>query len=531
MFNAISTEAMQAQLHTKLGDTLDSLWQKVIDYRDQQLKDDTSYQSRKRKLTKFFLDNIASDFIKTVYKYTGLYIKTVKALDIFQTGSFCTWIFFGKKGDQRGTVQIENMLNGGYLKRYWGTRLGSLNEFKAEELIKLASSYDAIHGCIKPEYRDEVVKVLHSNIGFDIVLAFMIEDCLPKNSGIKNYTARELTAIVLHEIGHTLTLLEHAGDMFAHTASFNYLFKTFADKNANNPGEVIKLAKMVATKAETTGNVTTAKQLTGVVNRFAADLSSAGASAKPETVNKLTAGLLDGVIALIGDLFLIPLNMMFGNAVTRKYAPLSAEQRKKFSDIPCNERLCTWQERKADEFAFSHGYGAELTEGLSKIGSFIRFLGTSEKEAERIRLANELGQNIGILEKFGLLCMAPHLCGNYSYTLYPAGTKRFKELLKITIQQLKANGAQPEYVAKYMADIDRILYQIDHCDKGDEFKARMVKGYELFNAYVSIPSWIDMLVHGHIRKEIETLVDELQDVGSNLIDYYGNKFIAASKKG
>lgn len=530
MFN-ISLEAMQAQVQSKFGLELDKLWQSVIDYRDTELKSDTSYASRKRKISRFFDANVGPKFISTVYKYTGLTITDVKVLDTFYNGSFCTWIYLGSDNSQKGTLQIENIINGGYLKRYWGSMLGDTNVFTAEQLMKLASSYDAIHGCIKPEMRDEVKKIARCRIGFDVVLGFLIEDLLPKNSEVKNFTARELTAIMLHEIGHNLTLIEHAGDMYAHTASFDYLSRAFVAKNAGNGAEAMKLAKMVAAKADATGNTDAAKKINSIVNKFSADMSAAGTSADPVATRKLIEGLLFSLICIIGDLVIIPYNFIFGNSVMKKYAPLSAEQKKKFSDIPCNERLCTWQERKADEYAFSHGYGADQVSSLSKIYQFIRFYGVSEKQAERLRLADELGKNISILEKFKLLVLAPAICGDYGYSLYPAASKRFKELLRITIQQLKANGAQPEYVAKYMADIDRILDKIEHYDKSEEFQAKVVKGYELFMAYCSVPSFIDMIVHGHVRKEIETLVNELQDIGSNLIDYYGNKFISAAKKG
>lgn len=530
MFN-ISLEAMQAQVQSKLGLELDKLWQSVIDYRDNELKSDTSYASRKRKLCKFFEANVAQKFIDIVRKYTGMTVVQVKTLDMFSTGSFCTWIYLGADNSFKGTFQVEDMLNGGYLSRYWSMQRSNLNAFTAEELMKLASSYDAIHGCIKPEMRDEVKKIARCTIGFDVTLGFLVEDLLPKNSDVKNFTARELTAIMLHEIGHNMTLIEHAGDMYAHTASFNYLTQSFINTNAGNGAEALKLAKMAAAKADATGNTDAAKKINSIVNKFAADMSAAGASANPVATRKLIEGLLYSIMCILGDLILIPFNFIFGSAVMKKYASTSAEQKKKFSDIPCNERLCTWQERKADEYAFSHGYGAALALALSKIGQFIRFYGVSEKQAERLRLADELGKNISILEKFKLLVIAPAVCGGYSYTLYPAASKRFKELLKITIQQLKANGAQPEYVAKYMADIDRILDKIEHYDKRDEFMAKAVKGYELFMAYCSIPSFVDMIVHGHVRKEVETLVNELQDVGSNLIDYYGNKFINAAKKG
>ena len=527
-------ESMAAQVNSKFGLALDKLWEKVIQYRDTELKDETSFLNKEKKLQKFFDKEILRSFLDTVYKYTGLCVDKVAYVNALHGISFCTWMFIGGKtsDDVSGTLQLENIINGGYLERYWGGLIKPLlrqGTLTTDVLVKLSTSYDAVHGCIKPEHREAMKKLVHCEIGFDIPLAFLMADMLPKNADVGNFTPREITAIMLHEIGHNLTLVEHAGDMWAQTSSFNYLTNSFTQQNAGNAKEALEFAKVTIKKAEESGQKVVANNLKKVAAKFSSDITAAGSSANIEAKRTMILGFIEGVMAIWYDLVLIPTHMIFGNNTFRRYAPLSSEQKKKFADFPVNERLCTWQERKADEYAFTHGYGADQVDALDRLGKIFKFYGKTEKEAEKLRLADELRRGISVFEKFRLLAFTPMWTGDYGFSLYPAGAKRFKELLNITIQQLKANSADPEYVAKYMSDIARILHKIEHSNQSDEFIARAQKGYELFLVYCSIPSFLDALIHGHVRREIETLVNDLQDVGNNLIFYYGNKIASLAK--
>ena len=49
--------------------------------------------------------------------------------------------------------------------------------------------------------------------------------------------------------------------------------------------------------------------------------------------------------------------------------------------------------------------------------------------------------------------------------------------------------------------------------------------------YISIPSIFDMLVHGKIKRELDILIDDLQVLTGNLIQYYGLKLQQIANKG
>ena len=525
MFNT-SLEAMQVAVRSKLGAQLDALWQTVIDYRDHELADIDNYKVRYNKVRDFFHNNCAHKFMDIVWNMTGLWITDVKYVELFDSG-FCTMIYIGNNMDQVGTLQIENILNGDWTSRYWNARIP--DDLTAEQLVKIANSYDLIKGSIKKEQRDEIKKLVRSRIGFDIRTGFLLEDFLPKNSGVSNFTAQEITAIILHELGHTLTLVEHAADMYARASTFNYLTTAFQAAHGGDASAAVSLVNEAAKALDSKGNKDAASKIRKLGERFNIDMVKAGSNADPKIKRKLVSGLIISIIYLISDALIAPFDFLFGNNVRFKYN--ASEQKRKYGDLPANGRLLTWQERKADEYAFTHGYGKDQVTALEKLGRLFNRLGRSESEIEKINSIETLGKDISFFDKMHLLLVAPMICGDYMQSLYPAGSQRFKELLNLTVQQLKANGANPEMVRKYMEDIEVIKDKIDHIEKSDLFLARMVKAYEVLNSYLSIPSFFDIIVHGRVRQELDRLIDELQDLSCNLIHFYGMKLQSLAKKG
>ena len=523
MFKA-ALEAMQVTAQSKFGKELDALWQSVIDYRDKELAQ-LDYRVRYKKVKEFFHNNCAKKFMDLTWKYTGLWISECRYVELWDSG-FCTWMSFGSSGSGVGTFQIENVLNGGYTENYFHIKIP--DELTAKDLIELASSYDKMTGCIKKEDREKIKKMVSSVIGFDIRTGFLLEDFLPKGSGVNNFTASEITAIVLHEIGHTLTLIEHAADLYARTATFNYLSAAYMAVHDANYKGAVNLAKEAAGVMAARGNADAAKKITNLANRFDADFAKAGAAGDPPTKRKLIGGLIMSIIYILFDALLMPIDMLFGNATMKKFK--ASDQKKKFGDLRGNGRLVTWQERKADEYAFSHGYGAAQVSALHKLGQLFNRIGKSEDEIEKINTIEKMHKQISLLDKMKLLVYAPLICGDWGYSLYPAGCQRFKELLALSVQQLKANAADPELVRKFMDDIEIIKEKIDNCSQYDEYMAKVIKGYETINSYISIPGIFDCIVHGRVARELDNLLDDIQKLNGNMIHFYGMKLQALAQK-
>lgn len=518
----ISTEAMNAVAQSKLGRELDALWQNVIDYRDSELKD-VSYVPKARAIKKYFQTNIVSKLKEVVWKNVGLHFSDVWFEDMIYGNGFCTIMFFDPKDadNYNATIQIESILNADYLiKSIPGASSLDLNVLTADQLMKIANSYDTTTGGIKESAKIEIRKLVRSKLGFDLETAFMTEDRLAKNAGVGNFTAREITAIVLHEIGHTLTLVEHAADCYARISTFRYLEKAFTNANSSNIEEVSRLAEAAATKIESRGDKTNADRIRQVSKKLKGDIQNAGASANATTVKKSIGGLIESIFCLLVDPLVICTDIIAGNQQGKRFGN---DQKDKKSDLPINARLVTWMERKADEYAFTHGYGADQVSALSRLNASLSRLGKTEAQCRKINEAERLHKGIGLFASMRLLILAPLYASSYGYSLYPAGAKRLRELLNLSIQQLKANSTDAAAVAKYMKDCDFIIKMCDNPDSRDEAVARIYKGYDIFMKYVSLPSFFDWIVHGRVMRELDALIEDVNAIGNNLLTYYGFK--------
>lgn len=519
----ISTEAMNAVAQSKLGRELDALWQSVIDYRDSTLNG-VSYIPKARALRKFFESNIVSKLKEIVWKNVGLHFSEVFLEDMVSGGAgFCTIMYFDPKdaNNYNGSIQIENIVNADYMiKSLPGANRIDTKVLTADQLMALADSFDKQTGGIKTPMQLEIRKLVRSKLGFDLEMAFLTEDRLAKNAGVANFTPREITAIVLHEIGHTLTLVEHAADCYARMSTFRYLEQAFKVANSDNIDEVARLADAVASRVESRGDKVNADRLRSVTKKLSNDVKNAGSTADQKAVRKLIGGLIDSVFCLFADVLVICADVIGGNQQSKRFGN---DQKDKKSDLPINGRLVTWMERKSDEYAFSHGYGADQVGALHKLDAVLARYGKTEAQVRKINEAERLHKGLGLLASMRLLILAPLYASSYGYSLYPAGVKRLRELLNLSIQQLKANSTDAAAVAKYMKDCEYILKICDNQNSTEEAIAKNYKGYDIFMKYVSIPSFFDWIVHGRVMRELDELIDDVNAIGNNLLTYYGFK--------
>lgn len=515
-----SCEAMSAVTESPLGKAIEGLMQEVIDYRDSLSIPKGNYNARSNLIQRFFAEKIAKRYIETVNKYTGLTIVQIFFKPHFKT-CFCTWILFGKGSlNWRGTEQITGILNGQANKLVEGWYPG---EFSVKELMILAKSYDVEKGIIKPEMRKEISKYVKCAMGFDIALGFLLEDYLPPNAGVKYLTAKELTAICLHEIGHNLTLVEHAADLYAHQSKFKALEAAFAKQATTKTA--IELAKAVAKEAKSNGYENESSMLLGAVNRLEAD------SGEVKGVNKAEKNIIS---ATIGSAFFL-LTKMFSDATTMVFGNPTNEfnrlgQKMKLGDTVINERMWNWQERKADEYAFTHGYGAYQVSSLEKIGKLYGMRGMSSSDIEHLKLVESGKESMSLFLKLRLSFFADMIFQDPRFRSYPPGPERYREILKCTIRELKAHGADGDYVTKYMEDIESILKSLAEMRKTDIYMHESYLNHQLFYKYCTIRSFITWLVDGRVDTELAEVLNDIQELNNNLVTYYGFKFEQLSKK-
>lgn len=521
----ISTESMNAVTGSKLGSDMEALWQEVIDYRDKNLSN-MSFDNKVKALETFFSKKIGKRFMDLVWKHTGLNIEAIFFKPHFET-QFCTWMCYGKSDEltDAGTQQLEGILNAqaNSLVNDWL----STHEFSVDDLMAIAKSFDVQRGIIKPEYRAKMKKWIRCAMGFDLSLGFLCKDYLPKNAGVEYLTARELTAIMLHEIGHNLTMVEHAADMYAHTSAFNAMRDVFT-KHAT-PQKAIELGKRVSEYAIKNGFVKDGQNFARAVQQAEKDVAAAGKHIHKEGSHGFIFSMIGSAFVLLADAVTRTMDVLVCDPTRMSYRGRS-NQTKKLSDTVVNDRMLTWQERKADEFAMTHGYGADQVDALDKITRFYMLLGRSEEDIREVEAAERGNKNLSLFTRLSLSYYAHLVMGIPQYRLYPPGAERYREILQLTIKNLKIHGASAEYVSKYTADIERMINTIDKMSREEKYVDEQYQRYKMFLKFCSVRSFVNWLTNGNIEHDIAECIENIQKLNNNLITYFGYKFDQLAKR-
>ena len=521
---SLALESMQASVKSKLGSELEALFQEVIDYRDKNLED-VNFESKEQAICTYFQKNVAKRMMDIVWKNAGLYIAGIEFKPRF-VSQFCTWMCYGHTSPrtQNGTFQIENILNGqanGFVGDLFANK-----EFTVEELIKIAMSFDVEKGIIKPQFRKDMKKWIQCGIGFDISLGFLAKDYLPKNANVEYLTARELTAIMLHEIGHNMNLIEHAADMYAHVSAFNAL-RTYAEKKCT-PQQAIELGKYAVAYGTQAGLNKEASRLAGIIESSTKDLASCGKQQlDPTGKNCFVLSMICSAFELLGEAMHIICDIAIVDP-TRWTFRMS--QNKKVGDTIIHDRMWQWEERHADEYAMLNGYGAAQVTSLEKIMKVYSLLGRSAKEVEQMQHAERTRQKLSLFSKIHLFSVAHCMLSSPMYMLYPPGSQRYREILKSTIQNLKKFGADAAYVTKYMKDIETILDSIDKMSREDKYLELSMERYKVFMKFTSLGSILSWLTHGRVDTELVELLNDIQKLNANLLSYFAVKFQQLAKK-
>ena len=77
---------------------------------------------------------------------------------------------------------------------------------------------------------------------------------------------------------------------------------------------------------------------------------------------------------------------------------------------------------------------------------------------------------------------------------------------------------------RYIEDIEQMIKSIENYDETRGYMAKQEVRYKLMLKYMSVTSWIDIIVHGRVVPEIEQLIGQLDRLSNNLLSFYGEKF-------
>lgn len=528
--------AIDYQISSSLAKSLTNLFQMVIDFRDNldysKIADDLPSQREYRisAVSAYFKNTIRQKFIDVVNKETGL---TITKLNIFS----------GEDLGVMGLFAVDLSFDAGWAAEEWigsmtGNETWTSPKWKdaVEELRHLAECIDLKNSRLKKQTFGPNKKKAAVEMYFDVNCAFLVQDFLPAKLA-PAFTASEIAAIMMHEIGHAMTVIEHAADYY------------FSYQRVNNFISQLKhLQGVDAQKAVVEG----CTYLMQVLKEFKTKLRKDSPFAKPvmATCDLLSAackGLQNytkdegdpeswftTVTHFIGNTILAVLQFICLGIVSMTSFVMAMELLYEFSkltyqdengrdlkatDVKANYNNTFLLERWADDFVARHGYGSELASGLNKINDYFNYgvLGTITSH----RLRNSTLVNF--------LCFFQGWLYDkilwFSY-LEPVGYEnqyqRNYRILQNTYSFFKSNEVPGQVRDMWIRNVDKLKKEVDASKKmldTDFGKAVWQTMRNLVNPF----NWFSMLKNGNLDRDTEILMNKLDDISNNKFFYLGAK--------
>lgn len=408
-------ESIAFQIKSSLGDSLTRIFQKVFDYRDSLEYPSTDVvEQSKYRLTKvyeyFFVDTIP-ELKNTIFKETGLTINRIYASGGYSqpmNGCIAVNLTFGYSGAAASEI-LTNM--SGTPQYITGP------ESVVKTMQSMADYFDRDQSKIIHKPGDKI-KRMAVDVYFDVNLAFCTYDFIP-NKSAEEFTAEELSAILMHEIGHAMSTVEHAADLFMQIQYLDEYTKNSISKETAVSGltayknivypAIDKYAKQLKKTNSTTSAVIS--KVNNTMNTLATALIDENNTAynndnSTESIMTTIGSSFSVLICLCFRFLAFVIELVQCAIFTiHIYGLLSITsdenaRNKKNSDVMTTQRNLYLIERWADEFVVRQGYGAYLASGLNKIikimGVYDTLMG-SKISSQRLRNSSIFAALIDVL--------------------------------------------------------------------------------------------------------------------------------------
>lgn len=418
-----------------------------------------------------------------------------------------------------------------------------------EDLNHLVDLLDFNKGKLKSnKYGKGNKHVIHVNIHFDMEFAFMAKylfaDRVDKEQATP--TADEITAIMLHEIGHMMTLVEHSFDMFAtanriheniHIVDSEKLrndpkyIDSFIDEHKKILNKIKKVAVMLPNTQQNTKLSKNIKLISAAIDKLELmKITSNDAASMQTLISKLIA-FVSIIVKIILTRCLIGLMICLSTALINYLCASlvnlannrSISTSGKTTDRGSGYSQLFLIERWADDYAAHQGYGPELASALNKLEYAFKNYSMMFDD-ERLRHSTWFLSLCEIASKFlnlpSVLC-APPLLDN----IYEDDVRRIERIREDTYAFFRNNtDVPPTIVNAYLNKIDKLNEQIKKAEDAQFWSrgARETLSKIWFNL---TPTGIySLLKDGNLQKDLDLLNNQVDAMRNNSLYYWSDKF-------
>ena len=408
----------------------------------------------------------------------------------------------------------------------------------SKEALKLlqdiSQNVDTKKSFIKRDIFSEIKKIgLEAAFNIDVCAAFLIVDFGPVQSENDIFTAEELTAIYLHEIGHIFNWLERLGNDYLVIENCNNFLRNDIEKLSGSElvnimnDDVIPILKNAKNK-----NIISNEEFTiyekaiETINYFerknerdSSEILSIGTLIFSILMRLKTLIFLK-LIFVVFDLFstFILSNVAYAlyNSVVKEYN-ITHSSDNKYSDIYDTMLNVTKSERSADDFAVRHGYGSYLASALNKLSNYKPIYGFEYISNSKFSLFI-----LKAITVFDILLgsSAKNMAMGY---IYENNYDRLKKIAQNQIVAFKQADLPKVVINRYINEYENIIKVINDYEKSLDKKA-VELGMVYLKKFGFSSTLIAMLLTGHLTEEYTKYQQQLESIQNNKFYYFTNKF-------
>ena len=492
---SISQEAISfqsASAPTAMANELTAIFQDVIDYRNTQVD---SGSERIANVMNYFIGTAAPKVLTTIEKGTGL--KMNMSVPKTLVANFAILIDFDDDGDADQIIRrYSGLLNDKSYRAYIKQQAKICKT--QEELEQFSNSLNKETGFIEAAVMKK--HKFKCKLFFDVYAAFLIKEV--GGQACDPLTAPEITAVLLHEIGHAVSFIEHAADVVAKKEVIEATTREFFT-NAPDEEKLNYISSVITPIVPEGGTA-----LKGIYDYIETNkkrkgsLIWSGIRILMSSIGTLILCLGLGLCKFIANTVLLMSDTTIGGAV-KSLRSISKVKSSDFYKLSKDNQYC---EMLADQYVTRFGYGGHFATQLQKIYDWSRITGLGDMKMKQLNSAAFYGRLLPWV-------IYTAFYGDQISRDYMTESKRYEYLLQETLKVFKDNSVSEDLLSDYYKSYELIKRVLDN----PSWKRRyaMLCGYlhSALKYIVSTPA--ELIFTGRFDREYERLYNQVQSLMNN----------------
>lgn len=497
-------EAINYQINSPFAKEMITIFQDTIDYR-QKIKQKTSTATEVvDAVEKYFFKVTGQKLAACIKKHSGIPVKHIYVSERFSMCYACCVDFGSDEGLNMYTT----------IQRYSGIEISDIekemynitssNTFSSAELEKLSNKFNIKTG--KMDLTKLAGKDISLLLYFDYNSAFLAQEtghvlCEPM-------TAEEITAIVLHEVGHMLTMFEHASEAYFKSVFYSNVSYNTVKKIANKFDAILYGLDYLSYKFPSKKDNLNALRLK--VESHKKTYLSNSANTIPVFITLLYSAILLIFFAHC-SICMIPVELLI-----KIFTPLGVEIDAMFlnGDYYALRKQYKYCEQLADEYVSRHGLSSSLITALSKIFKWceITALGYIDHNSA---LAWNVSKIVFIATT---LFFGDHTDGGGDYDRqYDRATRSMNNLIGI----FKNSNLSKSALDFYIKDYENCRIAIDKYKKGSR-AVEIIHTIHLILDYIC-GTPLESMMSGKFFREYNNLYEKAEYLTTNSLFFHQAK--------